>query len=963
MRNWIVLVITFTFIIKVVFAEQTPTTMDKKWHYLNKLVDNEIKTILKRKKNLGPRLRYRLVELYSEKTKLLREKENKDFINSTDQLRQGKGKEFFYKDSVKYFDLAKDEGLNVTKKFPRFIHNGNIYYTLALNERDYNQSKDIIKYLKLSLKYAEAGSPIVHKAKVELAEYNYNNKNYSTAVRYYKDVLKYKRDQWYSKHLYNAAWCHMKINDNDVAISLLKQAFEYSQKSNYINIEDQVLKSIGLFYVTIDKPLEAVNYYMNKAKDPHPHLINLADMTSNRGNIKDTEIILDTALKIAITKKKIDHQAQALHKKLALYHHFKRSNKIYETAKLILDIKKKNKLNKEINDDTVDKVTNHVGFLQVSLTSNIDRFDEEEKKSKSQRIIKFFNLLTSFRKENTDQYRFYQAETLYAVSEYIKAAKLYIKALEFAKKKKTTNKVEEDKFKRKILDSLFSTLAVAEMTSNKIDRFHKYAYANFLNFWPKDEKSPDVYQKLFNIHMKEKNDKKATETFNSYYTNFPSHNKIHKGMTSLIVDYYVKTKNHIKLSEWMIKFNQGFLQFDKEYIEKGLEVLASMLFEQYEKLGKEGKFEEAVKGYIALYENEKYPRIIHARSAYNISILYLDKIRIDKSLSWLEKSLKKYNKKEKLELVSKFYAIAENYYLLQDFSNAAKLSLLMTKEYCQDKTKELKNFYNNTIIFSLLEANYSQAENSYQDFKNCNIKENTHLESAKTMISFHSKNRNYDKLKSLYSEMNSNNELKDLMIVTFIEAYWDLRLNLNSTDNGMKEILTHYKNNEASNTTNVSSIENIETFEKYEIIFKTLDLKIVQDKSKFSEEAFNQKLQSSFAKLEEFTKSGEDIISEKDPIMTLAVYQMLEKKYSEITKSLSDYTPQQMPKEYVSGFKKQMSQVASQLETKGNNYKEVAIKTMKDNKIFNKFGKEISGVELIDNYRYPASKLTLPLDF
>lgn len=958
MRNWVVLIITSIFIIKAVFA--APVTMPKKWNYLNSLVDKEIKTIQSQGKKLGPRLRYRLVELYTEKVKLQREKENKEFLNATNEFRQKVGKDYFYRDSMKYFHLAKEEGLRVFKVFPRFVSNGEIFYTLALNERDYNASKDMKGYLEKALKYAEAGSPTIHKAKVALAEYYYNEKEFEKAIKYYKDVLLYKRDQWYSKHLYNASWCYLKVNDNAEAIKLLKLAFEYSQKKEYINIDDQVYKSIGLFYVTAETPLKAVDFYLKKSKNPHPHLLGLADMTFNRGNIKDTETILTTAIGLAIRNKNYKNQAEVLQKRLLVYHHFKRSLEIFKTAKALLKIKKKHGLDVTIHDDTVEKVTNHVGFLQVSLTTNIERFDQEEKDKKSKRIISFFNLLIAFNKQNTDRYRFYQGETLYAVSKYEESAKLYMKSLEFSKE----HKPKDMDFKRKTLNSLFSALAIAEMTSDKIDGYHKYAYENFLSFWPKDEKAPEIYKKLFNIHMKEKKADEATKVFTAYNTNFTTHNEVQKGMVTLLIDHYVKEKDFNNLSEWMIKLDKGFLGFKKDYIEKGLEILASMLFKQYEKLSQEGKFDEAVKGYISLYENEKYPRIIHAQSAYNIAIMYLDKGWIKTSHKWLNLALLKYNEKEVIELKDKIYAVSENYYLLQSFMYASQVSSTMVKTLCRTKHNVLNNFYQNSVTFQLLESDFTEAITNYDQFQKCNINENVRIETAKNMIAFHLKNRNYSNLIELNTKFRNDSELHDTLVLAFIDAYWDTKLNNNvSGQDDIKKVLFTYRQSPDLKSSYVTSINNIESFEKYEAIFKRIDLKIVQDNSKFSEEAFNVKLQTSFAKLEEFTKNGEEIIKEKHPIMSLAVYQMLQKKYLEVTSSLSAYTPQQMPKEYVTGFKQQMGVVASQLEKKGEGYKEIAIETMEKNNIFNEYGKEISGAEVIEDYRYPASKLTIPLDF
>src|SRR4051812_19365451 len=77
---------------------QTPTaTMDlERWKKLMTLIDSEIKTI-KGNKYSGAELKHRLFELYSEKIKLIKEKENLNLLKADPKNVIAQGKDSFFK--------------------------------------------------------------------------------------------------------------------------------------------------------------------------------------------------------------------------------------------------------------------------------------------------------------------------------------------------------------------------------------------------------------------------------------------------------------------------------------------------------------------------------------------------------------------------------------------------------------------------------------------------------------------------------------------------------------------------------------------------------------------------------------------------------------------------------------------------------------------------------------------------
>lgn len=84
---------------------EAPKKADR-WTELNKLVSQEMK-ILENARRKGPELYYRMLELHSEKLKLLHEKNNKEFMAKSKAANVSKQKESFFKETRDYYQFTK----------------------------------------------------------------------------------------------------------------------------------------------------------------------------------------------------------------------------------------------------------------------------------------------------------------------------------------------------------------------------------------------------------------------------------------------------------------------------------------------------------------------------------------------------------------------------------------------------------------------------------------------------------------------------------------------------------------------------------------------------------------------------------------------------------------------------------------------------------------------------------------
>lgn len=142
----------------------------------------------------------------------------------------------------------------------------------------------------------------------------------------------------------------------------------------------------------------------------------------------------------------------------------------------------------------------------------------------------------------------------------------------------------------------------------------------------------------------------------------------------------------------------GYLSFEKSYIDKAEVILANLLFEDFDKLSKNGKNSEAIVGYKKIFDDERYPKSVKAKAAYNSSILYLKINETSKSSSWLKTALSYFSSKEVNEIRSDLNSMSIRYFKLQDFENSIKLTKFLLERYCNEKYDLKMKFLKDTTL-------------------------------------------------------------------------------------------------------------------------------------------------------------------------------------------------------------------------------------------------------------------------
>jgi len=986
--------------------------MPAKWHKLNKLLNDEERTIGTITK-MGPRLKWRLIELGTERIRLIKEKENKIFLSAAAKYRKSKGKKYFFRKSTAMYKKVRKDALRLMKKWPRFKYNSEIYFTLALNSRDYGGDKETEKFLLKSLKVSIPRSPIIHSAKTSLAEYYYNTKKYKKAIRYYKDVLKNTEDEWYTKHLYNVSWCYVKTRQYDAAIDSAKLSFFTSRNKSYISVKNQVLTSIGFFFVLGERVKEGASFYIDNVESPGEYMIKMAKKTADDKGYELANYVFAAALNNAVDKKHVDEEVEIRLAQLDFFRNFKKFEQFWGTTIALDKINKAKPLGEDFKISAVEKIRSFVGYLQVRFTRNSKTNIESYDKSDKDRILNFFAVLTRLNPPKTDSYHFYQGETLFAVNEFKQSFSYYQQALDFnklkdqrellAKKKKQVNrsksksknkvskkqilndeekqdprllalplmsadeKIAHAKLKIKLFDSLLASLENGRFSKEERYNNTVYTYKNHIDIFPKDPRSRLIYLKLFNLHLSKLDIPEAMPILNRYIASYKEDREIQQGMFTKVMDHFIKTKASDAIAEWIPKLKGGFLAFDKKYIEKAVLILGSLLFDQYQKMDMAGNKKEAAIGYTALYESEKYPKSIKAKSAYRASILYLDLYQTKKAKKWMIIGLRLFTKKERFERKKEILAVVQNMMLAQDFSSAAFVATDYLKIYCYSDFAEKNDLYRASVQYQLIDGNTKQAYLNYKLGRKCGLSTAIQNESLLGMGTFFYNNRQEDHYNTFFKYYKRRAALNSFFNNTLMATYWDRYLN--NDEKGMKETVTMFKKIFKTGRSKVSKaqqeMETVLAFDRVMARLEKVQVDYFPNPKKFEEEQFNKSLEKNIELLKSITAQLTPYIKSGYPHLMTRAYDLLEKKYTKLALSLSAFTPRGVPADYAKGFKGAMQGLAKNLFEEARTQKRTAINLINKEKILAFKTRDILDVPQIFEdilHRHPASLYVIPTD-
>ena len=912
----------------------------KRWNQLMALVNQEMK-ILENTRRKGVDLHYRILELHSEKLKLIHEKNNNEFLAKS-KLPGFKGKDFYFAETRKYYELSRNFGYKILKDYPTNPRRAEVLFAMALNARDYSKDTITEKFLLEVISIVkDPHNSLRHHAETALADFYYNEKRYQEAITYYERAIKKKEDEWRTKHLFNLSWCYLKVHDFDKAIKAIRASYALSKNPAYVDIKDQVLDNIGSFYVYAGRPLEGMEFYLQNERDPVPYLMAMAAKASDKGHEKETEAILASCQRVIEQKKFYKYQEELFHAYLDFYRHYNRFFDHEKVARNLVAYYKKAegnralKLKAESKADAVEKLRSTAGFLQVRLARDMKENESKFKKEELDLVLNYFSHLMVIDPGRRMEYLYFRAETFYSVHRFKDAAHNYVQTVEESKRTKNKD------YSRKALNSLLALTGQEVLEKGDNKKYLIYAYTEHVTLWPRDEKSEQIYPKLFEIYNLLHDDKKATEVLALYNRAYPEHLKEQQTLMTKILDHFIDKKQTAKLAFWVEEFKKGFLKFPRATIEKTEIILGNILFIQYQEIAKKGDRLAAAKGFESIYGNKLYSNKVKYQSALFAAQAYLELGETVKSYNWQAMAYTKMTEEEKAARREDHLKMTERTYKLQDFLTAYKIADFHLQKYCAKKDNTQTRYYEIGVMTALVEDTVKNAEHVVNKYSKCISKPEVRDAALVQIYNFYEKKADFFGLRG-FVQSHPVEPYVTLYRYTLQKWFWE-----KSDPNIKSHIIAEFTRLKHPETIGWLNEMNLEKAAAVDM--KELQNTVIWNKPKFDGEAFNKALEQYLLKLQAFKQKYHGLTESTQVDLAIIATRLFSEVYMHVGLSIQALRPQGMDDATYKDFKPAMGQLAGQFTTVANQYNVSLDKAIKDKETLAWGSRSIASVEKVEN--------------
>ena len=262
-----------------------------------------------------------------------------------------------------------------------------------------------------------------------------------------------------------------------------------------------------------------------------------------------------------------------------------------------------------------------------------------------------------------------------------KAFAYYMKSLDVSKKIKSRN------FQKISLEG-----ALKVVSNNNLNDLEN-VYKEYLEFASRDRKSAQIYEKLFQVYMKQNKQDQALKLVGDYQRNFPKNIKQREAMLALLFKNYDQNKQTQKTQYLLGLIQTGKVIVTPQYRQRLVNLSNSMLEKDAAKLIQSGDWKQAVEKYkLAFSQNSS--RSTKADIALNIAQLYDSQKNFIESKNWTEKSVQLMNSTQVSKNQDILNTLNQNLFYSGYISQSAAISKNAWLKSC----REVKLFRNTMIL-------------------------------------------------------------------------------------------------------------------------------------------------------------------------------------------------------------------------------------------------------------------------
>lgn len=907
--------ILFTLFFILMSSISLASSVDERRSSILKIIDQELSEIRRLSNQTGnrnPDHLLRIAELYLEKARLYKDKENEDYLKLSDEDRRKLNKKTFFKTSDSYFKAADEVCLRIAKNFKNYRNIGDVYYILAFNAKELNDEVKAQKYFSLANKNSSKNSQTQVKSNISLAEIYYNQKKYAKAIPLYEAALKNVDDKWYTKDAFNLAWCYFRVNRSSDSISKMIEVYNKSKQSKYVDMSSQIERDIGLFYATSGRIGEGIDFYKKLNRDFVGELIAIASKLKDEGLYLKAQEVLNQALKY---EKNDNSKSKIYAEQLELFDKYGKTGLHLKASEALL-VLVKNKRASDFEEKRLKYFSEKYGAtLQKQVASKTYKDIPKTLKSKANMANRYFEILRELEPKRNSEIYFLQGETAYASNQLEDAVKYYDLSYESAKKE--NNK----KFLVASLDGMLVVAGDKNLKSSLKKENTVKSFERFLEIEQKSEKAYKIYPRLFNSYFDSKDLVNAEKTLERFAQNYQGDYKTQEAMLAKLMDYERKNKNNEKFKAYVQDINNQKYKVTKGYAETLKKHLTAMEMEDVQNSMNKGDKKLALIGYHNILKNQTATDEAKTKAKYNLAALYYELGATKEMYLWGVESLKSMSSKDILEFSDTFLAISMYLFGKIILEPSSDLSYRLLAKLCNEKTAKKSVAFKNSAYLSLANHDVSRTEDVLALGKRCGISSLELTQVKIELLKDYFEQKKYEQYDSLASELSLSREAYSEAIVAFHN------LSVLHRNHGNQNQERHYLSKR-------DALYSKAVKEKVALKIDALDIMVDKEISSlhlissklsniilsFPEASFNAKLKQKLNLLDQLTTEASKVQKIGSGKGIVESYKILSQAYTKTSVEINQFSPPNVSEEYIKSFKSALANLVSTLQNQGQHF-------------------------------------------
>lgn len=898
------------FVSSKAFSNDANTARDK----LMMIIDEELKEIdrlNRQSRSFNPELQFRKAEIILEKGRLIKERENDDYLNIDPAYRGKVKKKQYFRQSYRYYLWAKNIATNITKKQPKYKRKAELYYILGFYEKEFGKEVLALDYFKKSELSSKEGTDFNLRCKSALAEIYYNQKKYNEAKKYYEITLRKTNDKWWTKDAYSLAWSYHKTGSSQLAITTMKTVIEKSKAGGYVDMTFLAYKDIGLFFAESGRTDEGVKYFRSQNKDVVVELLTIASYLRDKGNYLQTLEVYEEAHNSTSDGRL---KTKVYLEKLKLSDKFYRQDQHIKDSRKVLDLWKAGFLDEEQHKLYVLQMKKQVALVQKRMDSKYKNTTDDVLKQRALITEEYFSMLSTVDSKNLDEYQFYNAESQYQTKQYERAAALY--QTSFDKAKENNNL----KMMKLSAEGLLAALGPESSNFKSRNEYYETAYKNYLKVDQKSNKSEDVYRRLYKLLYQQGDEEGMKSVLQEYSRNFSKNVTEQDQMVASLLSVYEKKKQNDQAAALIDEVQNGRYFVSNKLKGEVYGVKQKMEVKEVEGLIASGDNLSAVKGYQKIFNDSKSHKLTKANAAYNLMVLFYKNNELNSTYNWGVESLDLMGDQFVTGNIPSFVAISKYLFERMQFQASADLAHRTLAKICSASQAQYKKILLNNSVLSYRAADLNRKLLSLIEMaKTCKVADDAvyaaeveYLDSLRENSSWNELVKRIE-LTHYAGSKYSSFELEYLLDICLVSSKSERNASCQKLISAAS-VVSRQGSKVSGRALDSLVFGNVERIWKEILVWQN-------QKLKFPEASFNIILKERLKNLEKIT---EDLLSLQKTGSRLAIvqsFEMLAYCYNKISYDILMFSPVGVSNEYLQSFKLSMQQVAKSLSSKSEEYR------------------------------------------